>query len=95
MGEVAGNSGPTINLQQQVGDLDVRQHAVERVPESLRLFGHTVLKRTDLESGAPQFHIGQFALDGQRIGVIERFAKARHAFFKIVRRRCRHGDVQA
>lgn len=71
--EVAGETGPVIDLQQQLGDLQMRQQAVRLLHQCFGVGWHGVVQRRDLEvaragdgrvgqriSGGESFHRRQF-----------------------------------
>ena len=64
--EVPGEAGPVVDLQQQFGDLQVRQQARRLLGQRLRLLGDGTVKRCDLEPAtAGDGRIGQFARGGE------------------------------
>jgi hypothetical protein len=65
--EVAGETGPVIDLQQQLGDLRAWQHAIRLLHQRLGLLGNAVVQRRDLEPPC----LGDGGI-GKRIGRGER-----------------------
>ena len=62
---------PPIDLEQEVGDFDVRQQTVRLRFQELRLGRRVVLGRADLQALVVDAGIRQFVGTGQPIGILE------------------------
>ena len=71
MSEVLAEPGPAINLQEQVGDLDMREQSVRAAHQHARFFGYGVGERRYLQTAFADGSVRQFAAGGQAVHFIE------------------------
>jgi hypothetical protein len=71
MSEVLAEPCPAINLQEQVGDLDMREQSVCAAHQYTRFFGHSVGERRYLQAAFANSRVRQFATGGQAVDFIE------------------------
>ena len=67
MSEVLAEPCPAINLQEQVGDFDVRKQSVCSAHQHTRFFGHSVGERRYLQPALADCCVGQFAARGHAV----------------------------
>ena len=72
MSEVLAEPCPAVYLQEQVGDLDVRNQRVRSAHQHTRFFGHSVGERRYLQPALADRRIRQFAACGHAVHFIER-----------------------
>lgn len=71
VGEVLAEPRPAIDLQEQIGDLDVRDQSVGAAHQYARFFRHRVTSRRYLQPALADRSIGQFAMCSQAVHLID------------------------
>ena len=71
MCEMTGEIRPPIDLEQEIGDFDVRQQTVGLRFQELRLGRGVVLERGDLQALVVDAGIRQFVSTGQSIRILK------------------------